>query len=86
MGQVLQQGGQAQGEALQGVSPVQRAAQNGEAAFHQLLVQLDKMHFTGPPEQHPGKQRHHRGTTGKQQGQATAQGQAAHQLLRSSST
>ena len=86
MGQVLQQGRQAPGETFQGVSAVQRTVQDGEAAFQQLLVEFNEMHFTGTSEQDAGKQRDHGGAPGKQQRQAAAQGQAAHQLLRSSST
>ena len=56
LAEVLAQCGQSLSEALQGVDTLQRIAQYAEAAFHQLLVELDEMHLAGAPEQHPGKQ------------------------------
>ncbi len=65
---------------------LQGAAQADQFAVQLLLIEFDKVRLAGAVEQHPGEQRNHGGTRGKQQGQARTQGQAAHQAPRSSST
>ncbi|MOA47844.1 hypothetical protein D3C78_1705170 [compost metagenome] len=65
---------------------VQGPTQANQLAIQQLLVELNEVRLAGAAEQHPGEQRHHGGARRKQQGQAAAQGEAAHQAERSSRT
>ncbi|MNH40271.1 hypothetical protein D3C79_1015670 [compost metagenome] len=80
------QGRQARCEAGRVIRALEHLAQQRQAAVEQLLVEFDEMGFAGTAEKDAGGQRDHRSAGGKQQRQAAAKGQAAHQALRSSST
>ncbi|MNG16689.1 hypothetical protein D3C84_1006260 [compost metagenome] len=58
--------------AVAGSKVVQRAAHANQPGIQQLLIEFNEMRLAGAAEQDSGDQRHHCGTRGKQQCQATA--------------
>ena len=62
------------------------AAEHLGLAVQQLAVELDEVGFAGAVEEHAGDQRDGGGAGGEQQAEAGAEGQAAHQASRASST
>ena len=65
MAEVLPQSRQLAGKAFKGIDALQRAAQHGKAAVHELLVEFHKVHFAGAAEQHPCEQGNHGRAAGK---------------------